>query len=81
MLTPGAGGGVKATLRAVTGTQSILLPLSIRQLSLTSRPVWGQAAAKEAKLVAAPAELNTDADEDQVPFQLNLRCRVAALAR
>jgi len=25
-----------------------------------------QAAAKEAKLVAAPAELNTDADEDQV---------------
>jgi len=40
-----------------------------------------QAAAKEAKLVAAPAELNTDADEDQVPFQLNLRCRLAALAR
>ena len=80
-MTPGAGGGVKATLRAVTGTQPNLLPLSNRQLSPTLRPVSVQAAAKEAKLVAAPAELNTDADEDQVPFQLNLRCRLAALAR
>ena len=54
---------------------------SNRQLPPTLRPVSVQAAAKEAKLVAAPAELNTDADEDQVPFQLNLRCRLAALAR